>query len=223
MAARLLLILTLRLGLVFVAVQASSIATTCESCARPTDAYGSLFYVITSFHALHVVAGLLMLIFVACLPSLEPPRLAAPAAAQRRALLALRRRGLGVRRRPPLPPAPLVRCHGEQTSARASARGLDPGRAAALVWMAQGAAGLVRHRARLPGAPRRRSSLGVARARRHRAHRRRRWPARSARWSGRPRPCGTPRVPDGKRARPRSLGHDRAESLRGAGWAWWSA
>jgi heme/copper-type cytochrome/quinol oxidase subunit 3 len=70
--ARLLLILTLLLGLAFVAVQALEYRNHLREL-RPTDgAYGSLFYVITSFHGLHVVAGLLMLLFTACLPSLEP-------------------------------------------------------------------------------------------------------------------------------------------------------
>lgn len=72
--SRLLTILTLLLGLAFVAVQALEYRNHLREL-RPSDgAYGSLFYVITSFHGLHVVVGLLMLTFVACLPSLPPAR-----------------------------------------------------------------------------------------------------------------------------------------------------
>jgi heme/copper-type cytochrome/quinol oxidase subunit 3 len=37
-----------------------------------TDAYGSLFYTITSIHGLHVVLGLLMLGYVLVLPHIGP-------------------------------------------------------------------------------------------------------------------------------------------------------
>ncbi|HVV49463.1 MAG TPA: cytochrome c oxidase subunit 3, partial [Polyangia bacterium] len=71
-AARLLVILTLLLGLGFLAVQGLEYRNHLREL-RPTDgAYGSLFYVITSFHGLHVIVGLLMLAFVACLPTLTP-------------------------------------------------------------------------------------------------------------------------------------------------------
>lgn len=73
-AARLLLLLTLALGLGFVAVQAVEYRNHLRELRPADDVYGSLFYVITSFHGLHVVAGLLMLGFVAILPSLTPSR-----------------------------------------------------------------------------------------------------------------------------------------------------
>ena len=71
-AARLWLLLTLVLGVLFVGVQALEYRNHLRILRPSTDAYGSLFYVITSFHALHVVGGLLMLGFVACQPDLEP-------------------------------------------------------------------------------------------------------------------------------------------------------
>jgi heme/copper-type cytochrome/quinol oxidase subunit 3 len=74
LAARLLLLLTLALGLGFVAVQALEYRDRLRELRPTDDVYGSLFYVITSFHGLHVVAGLLMLGFVAALPRLAPSR-----------------------------------------------------------------------------------------------------------------------------------------------------
>jgi len=73
-AARLWLVVTIGLGLAFTAVQVLEYGKHLMTLQPRTDAYGSLFYVITTFHALHVAAGLLMLIFVACLPTLEPPK-----------------------------------------------------------------------------------------------------------------------------------------------------
>jgi len=72
--ARLWLVVTIGLGLAFTAVQVVEYGKHLMTLQPRTDAYGSLFYVITTFHALHVAAGLLMLIFVACLPTLEPPK-----------------------------------------------------------------------------------------------------------------------------------------------------
>ena len=73
-AARLALVVTILLGLAFTAVQVVEFRQHLLTLQPRTDSYGSLFYAITSFHALHVAAGLLMLIFVACLPTLEPPK-----------------------------------------------------------------------------------------------------------------------------------------------------
>ena len=73
-AARRGLALTILLGLVFAVVQVLEYRNHLLTLQPRTDAYGSLFYVITTFHALHVAAGLLMLIFVACLPTLKPAK-----------------------------------------------------------------------------------------------------------------------------------------------------
>ena len=71
LAARLLLLLTIALGIAFLVVQVVEYLNHLKEVTPRTNSYGSLFYVITSFHALHVVVGLLMLGFVACLPKLE--------------------------------------------------------------------------------------------------------------------------------------------------------
>jgi heme/copper-type cytochrome/quinol oxidase subunit 3 len=73
LAARAFLILTILLGAAFMVVQVYEYIDHLKELTPRSNAYGSLFYVITSFHGLHVVAGLLMLIFVACLPELDPP------------------------------------------------------------------------------------------------------------------------------------------------------
>jgi heme/copper-type cytochrome/quinol oxidase subunit 3 len=73
-AARAMLLTTIGLGLVFMAVQILEYRNHLRELRPTTDAYGSLFYVITSFHALHVIVGLLMMGFVALLPSLDPDR-----------------------------------------------------------------------------------------------------------------------------------------------------
>jgi len=72
--ARGLLIFTIALGLLFIVVQALEYRNHLRELRPTTDAYGSLFYVITSFHALHVIVGLLLLGFVALLPNLDPDR-----------------------------------------------------------------------------------------------------------------------------------------------------
>jgi len=73
LAARAFLILTVVLGAGFMVLQVYEYLDHLKELTPRTNSYGSLFYVITSFHGLHVVAGLLMLIFVACLPRLDPP------------------------------------------------------------------------------------------------------------------------------------------------------
>jgi cytochrome c oxidase subunit 3/cytochrome c oxidase subunit I+III len=71
-AARALLWLTIVLGGIFVGVQVQEYRDHLAKLRPTTNAYGSLFYVITSFHALHLGVGLLMLLFVACLRDLRP-------------------------------------------------------------------------------------------------------------------------------------------------------
>lgn len=60
---------TVVMGLVFLGIQYSEYAEHLKTL-RPTDnAYGSIFYTITGFHAAHVVLGVLMLVYVLILPA----------------------------------------------------------------------------------------------------------------------------------------------------------
>jgi cytochrome c oxidase subunit 3/cytochrome c oxidase subunit I+III len=73
-AARAWVALTVALGALFVIVQVVETREHLSHLRPTTNAYGSLFYVITSFHGLHVVVGLVMLVFVLFLPRLRPAR-----------------------------------------------------------------------------------------------------------------------------------------------------
>jgi cytochrome c oxidase subunit III len=70
--ARALLWLTVLLGIAFLAVQVLEYRKHLVELKPTSNAYGSLFYVITSFHGLHVVVGILMIVYSGILPSLEP-------------------------------------------------------------------------------------------------------------------------------------------------------
>jgi heme/copper-type cytochrome/quinol oxidase subunit 3 len=70
--ARALLGATVALGIVFLVVQASEYAEHLKKLKPTTDAYGSIFYATTSFHAAHLVLGLLLLVFALALPRIEP-------------------------------------------------------------------------------------------------------------------------------------------------------
>ncbi len=72
--ARTLLGGTIALGVVFLVIQGFEYRNHLRELKPTTNAYGSIFYVITSIHALHVVVGLIMLLFVAFLPSFRPRR-----------------------------------------------------------------------------------------------------------------------------------------------------
>ena len=61
-AVRLLLI-TVMLGLVFIANQAYEYAT--ATFHVDTNAYGSIFYLLTGFHGLHVLGGIVLMVIVA--------------------------------------------------------------------------------------------------------------------------------------------------------------
>ncbi|WP_051241582.1 cytochrome c oxidase subunit 3 [Azohydromonas australica] len=69
--ARLWLGGTIVLGLVFIAIQVSEYREHLRKLKPSADAYASIFYTITSFHALHLIVGLLMLSYVLFLPDLE--------------------------------------------------------------------------------------------------------------------------------------------------------
>lgn len=60
------------LGGAFLWVQTLEYRERLGSVTPTTDAYGSIFYTITSIHGLHVLVGLLMLVYVACLPRPGP-------------------------------------------------------------------------------------------------------------------------------------------------------
>lgn len=65
---RVALALTILLGLIFFGVQVLEYRDHLKTLGPQSDAYGSIFYTITSFHALHVVLGVLMLAYVLILP-----------------------------------------------------------------------------------------------------------------------------------------------------------
>ena len=70
-AARGALAATIALGVAFLVLQAFEYADHLKHLTPATDAYGSIFYTITSLHGAHVVLGLLMLCYVLLLPRIE--------------------------------------------------------------------------------------------------------------------------------------------------------
>ena len=62
---------TCALGVGFLILQFFEYRDHLRTLQPTTDAYGSIFYTITSVHGLHVILGLLMLAYVACLPRVE--------------------------------------------------------------------------------------------------------------------------------------------------------
>lgn len=71
-SARLALAVTALLGAAFLLLQGREYRERLATLRPSTDAYGSIFYVITGLHGLHVALGIAMLLFVALLPALEP-------------------------------------------------------------------------------------------------------------------------------------------------------
>jgi heme/copper-type cytochrome/quinol oxidase subunit 3 len=69
--ARLAVIGTLLLAAGFVVLQVFEYRNHLQELKPTTDAYGSIFYTITSFHALHLLLGMGMLTYVLFLPALE--------------------------------------------------------------------------------------------------------------------------------------------------------
>lgn len=67
-AARVALWATVLIGLLFLAIQSVEYISHWKKLAPYSDSYGSIFYAITTLHAAHVVAGLLLLAFVGVLP-----------------------------------------------------------------------------------------------------------------------------------------------------------
>lgn len=69
--ARLAVAATLLLAVVFMVLQFFEYREHLKTLGPTTDAYGSIFYTITSFHALHVIVGMSMLAYVLVLPDME--------------------------------------------------------------------------------------------------------------------------------------------------------
>ena len=61
---------TLVLAVAFVTLQAMEYRNHLQTLTPTSDAYGSIFYTITSFHALHLLLGMAMLAYVLLLPAL---------------------------------------------------------------------------------------------------------------------------------------------------------
>jgi heme/copper-type cytochrome/quinol oxidase subunit 3 len=66
------LILTLALGIGFLVLSFFEYREHLRELKPTSNVYGSIFYTITSFHALHVITGLLMLAYLLILPEWEP-------------------------------------------------------------------------------------------------------------------------------------------------------
>ncbi len=73
--ARAAVIVTIVLGLIFMSIQAFEYQDHWKTLTPFTDSYGSIFYTITTFHAAHVIVGLLMLCYLAILPNYGPSKL----------------------------------------------------------------------------------------------------------------------------------------------------
>ncbi len=71
-AGRIALSLTILIGLAFLMLQAFEYRAHWEHLTPHTDSYGSIFYTITTFHAAHLIAGLLILAYVLALPRYAP-------------------------------------------------------------------------------------------------------------------------------------------------------
>jgi heme/copper-type cytochrome/quinol oxidase subunit 3 len=72
--ARALVWLTVAMGVAFLVLQSFEYRAKLKELRPTQNAYGSIFYTLTGFHAAHVVVGVLMLAFVGALPTLRPHR-----------------------------------------------------------------------------------------------------------------------------------------------------
>ena len=73
--ARVAVVFTIVMGLVFLALQSFEYKAHWKTLTPQTDSYGSIFYTITTFHAAHVIMGLLMLAYLSILPKYGPTKL----------------------------------------------------------------------------------------------------------------------------------------------------
>ena len=69
---RILLLMTILMGMVFLALQFFEHRERLKTLSPQTNAYGSIFYTITGFHTAHLIFGLMMLAYALILPRLEP-------------------------------------------------------------------------------------------------------------------------------------------------------
>lgn len=91
-SARVALMGTILLGIAFLVIQTFEYADHLKSLTPHTNVYGSIFYTITSFHAAHVIVGLLILFYVFDLAKARAGGPATtPSLPQRCSLLAFRR------------------------------------------------------------------------------------------------------------------------------------
>lgn len=67
--ARIAVGITIFMGFIFLGVQGYEYSDHWKTLTPLTDSYGSIFYTITTFHAAHVIVGLLLLSYLAILPS----------------------------------------------------------------------------------------------------------------------------------------------------------
>lgn len=73
--ARIILIVTFIMGLCFLGLQGYEYFNNWKIFTPDSDSYGSIFYTITTFHAAHVIVGLLFILFVMFLPRVgESPK-----------------------------------------------------------------------------------------------------------------------------------------------------
>jgi heme/copper-type cytochrome/quinol oxidase subunit 3 len=70
--ARVAVLVTVLMGVAFLVLQALEYREHLKTLKPTTDAYGSIFYTITSFHGAHLVLGLLMLLYLLVLPEIGP-------------------------------------------------------------------------------------------------------------------------------------------------------
>lgn len=70
--ARVAMGFTMLFGLAFLALESVDYLDHWKSLTPYSDAYGSLFYIITTFHASHVIVGLLLMGYVMFLPRFRP-------------------------------------------------------------------------------------------------------------------------------------------------------
>lgn len=69
--ARASLVITILLGVAFIVLSSFDYKQHLEKVKPTSDAYGSIFYTITTFHLAHLIVGLIMLAYVLVLPRLE--------------------------------------------------------------------------------------------------------------------------------------------------------